>query len=64
MQKTRKSIAKRFKKTGTGKLLRRSPGKRHILAKKSRKRRRTLGQDKPVAPGDAKRIAPGLPFGC
>ncbi|MCC5789243.1 MAG: 50S ribosomal protein L35 [Opitutales bacterium] len=64
MQKTKKSIAKRFKKTGTGKLLRRSPGMRHILAKKSRKRRRTLTQDKAVAKGDAKRISPALPFGC
>lgn len=64
MQKTKKSIAKRFKKTGTGKLLRRSPGKRHLLSKKTRKQRRTLGQDKSVAKGDAKRIAPALPFGC
>jgi len=38
--KTRKSVAKRFKVTGTGKLLRRKQGKRHILQKKSSKRKR------------------------
>jgi len=40
--KTRKSVAKRFKVTGTGKLLRRKQGKRHILQKKSSKRKRAL----------------------
>ena len=43
MQKTRKSIAKRFKKTGTGKLLRRTPGHRHLLRNKSVKQRRRAG---------------------
>ncbi len=34
----------RFKVTGTGKLVRRRPGKRHILTKKSAKRKRHLGR--------------------
>ncbi|MEX2381091.1 MAG: 50S ribosomal protein L35 [Opitutales bacterium] len=63
MQKTKKSIAKRFKLTGTGKLMRRSPGKRHLLRKKSQKQKRRAGQDKPVADGQAKNLIRGLPFG-
>ena len=35
INKTRKAVAKRFKVTGTGKVLRRKQGKRHILQKKS-----------------------------
>jgi len=41
--KTRKAVAARFKLTGTGKLKRRRPGKRHILTKKTAKRKRMLG---------------------
>lgn len=40
--KTRKAVKARFKVTATGKLLRRRPGRRHILTKKSSKRKRKL----------------------
>lgn len=40
--KTNKSVASRFKVTGSGKILRRKPGKRHKLTKKSSKRKRSL----------------------
>ena len=40
--KTSRSAAKRFKKTGTGKLVRNKAYKRHILTKKSTKRKRNL----------------------
>ncbi len=40
--KTKKAAAKRFKKTGTGELKRSKAYKRHILTKKSAKRKRTL----------------------
>ena len=40
--KTKKSAAKRFKVTGTGKLVRNKAYKRHILTKKSTKRKRGL----------------------
>lgn len=43
--KTNRSAAKRFKKTGTGKLVRNKAYKRHILTKKSAKRKRALRQD-------------------
>lgn len=41
-QKTKKAVACRFKVTGTGKLRRQRPGKRHILTKKTGKRKRQL----------------------
>jgi large subunit ribosomal protein L35 len=41
-QKTRKAVTARFKLTGTGKLKRNRPGRRHILTKKSPKRKRSL----------------------
>lgn len=62
MQKTRKSIAKRFKKTGTGKLLRRTPGHRHLLRNKSVKQRRRAGSSKLVASGQAADLMRGMPF--
>jgi large subunit ribosomal protein L35 len=42
--KTKKAVAARFKLTGTGKLLRNRPGKRHILTKKTSKRKRNLSK--------------------
>jgi len=42
--KTKKAVAAKVKVTGTGKLLRRQAGKRHILTKKSAKRKRQLGK--------------------
>jgi|TARA_B110000037_G_C17093018_1_gene494780 large subunit ribosomal protein L35 len=63
MQKTKKSIAKRFKITGTGKLMRRSPGTRHHLHQKTTKQKRTLGQDKHVSPGRKADLMRGLPHG-
>ena len=41
-KKTNKSVKARFKVTGTGKLRRTKPGRRHILTKKSSKRKRRL----------------------
>ena len=40
--KTCRAAAKRFKKTGTGKLVRNKAYKSHILSKKSQKRKRNL----------------------
>jgi large subunit ribosomal protein L35 len=63
MQKTKKSIAKRFKLSGTGKLIRRTPGFRHLLSAKSTKQKRRASRDKLVAPGHAKPLLRSLPFG-
>ncbi len=42
--KTNRSAAKRFKLSGNGKLIRFKANKRHILTKKSTKRKRSLRQ--------------------
>jgi len=60
--KTKKSVAKRFKITGTGKVMRMRAGKRHLLQTKGPKRRRNLGTSKLVDPTDAYRILQNLPF--
>ncbi len=61
--KTRKAVAKRFKVTGSGKVLRRKQGKRHILQKKSRKRKRNLGKATLVSDADLPAVKENLPFG-
>jgi len=43
--KTHKGAKKRFKVTGTGKVMRRRAGKGHLLSGKSSKRRRKLRKD-------------------
>lgn len=60
--KTRKSVAKRFKITARGKVLRSRAGRRHLLAGKSAKRRRSLGKRAGVDATDARRILQSLPF--
>jgi large subunit ribosomal protein L35 len=60
--KTRKAVAKRFKVTATGKVMRSRAGKRHLQAGKSPKRRRSLGTRKVVDKTDAYRILGNLPF--
>ena len=60
--KTRKAVAKRFKITGTGKVLRRHAGKRHLAQTKNPKRRRRLRSVVVVDATDAYRITQNLPF--
>jgi large subunit ribosomal protein L35 len=59
--KTHKGVKKRFRKTGTGKLMRNQANKRHILTSKSPGRKRRLRRPRLVAPGDVYRIAALLP---
>jgi len=54
--KTRRSAAKRFKLTGSGKVKRNKAYFAHILTKKSSKRKRNLGQSGIAAAADEKRI--------
>jgi large subunit ribosomal protein L35 len=60
--KTKKSVAKRFKITARGKVMRSRAGKRHLLQSKSAKRRRGLGTSKQVDATDTYRILQNLPF--
>ena len=50
--KTHKGTAKRFRKTGTGKLVRQQANRRHIMEKKPTKRTRRLDGRTDVAPAD------------
>ena len=54
--KTHRGAAKRFKRTGTGKIKRRHGFTSHILEKKSPKRKRNVRKGAIMAKGDAKRI--------
>jgi len=54
--KTRSAAKKRFKVTGTGRLLRRATMRSHKLEKKSSKRKRAFGRDFEVAPGDTNSV--------
>ncbi|HVP29969.1 MAG TPA: 50S ribosomal protein L35 [Myxococcota bacterium] len=60
--KSHRGAAKRFKKTGTGKFVRMKQNKRHILTKKSSKRKRQLGKDVVVDEADAARLKQLLPY--
>jgi large subunit ribosomal protein L35 len=61
-RKTKKSVAKRFKVTGSGKVLRAQAGRRHLLASKSAKRKRQLAKVAVVDATDENRIKENLPF--
>ncbi len=52
--KTKKAVACRFTVTATGKLKRSRPGKRHILTKKTGKRKRQLSRPGLVSDGQLK----------
>ena len=54
--KTHRGAAKRFKVTGTGKIMRRKAYKSHILEKKSPARKRRLSNEAEVTGGDRERI--------
>ena len=60
--KTSKAAAKRFKKSGTGKLIRNKAYKRHILTKKSTKLKRALRQDVVVDATNVKNMKKILPY--
>jgi large subunit ribosomal protein L35 len=54
--KTDRGAAKRFRVTGTGKIMRRRAFRGHMLEKKSSVRTRRLARDVQVTGGDAKQV--------
>jgi large subunit ribosomal protein L35 len=60
--KTKRAAAKRFKKTGTGKLVRAKAFKSHILTKKSTKRKRNLRKTTTTDATNVKNIKKILPY--
>ena len=60
--KTSRSAAKRFKLTGTGKLKRNKAYKRHILTKKTAKRKRNLRKPAMTDETNVKNMKKILPY--
>jgi large subunit ribosomal protein L35 len=60
--KTNRAAAKRFKRTGSGKLRRMKAYKSHILTKKTRKRKRNLRKSTLVSEVDARRVGMMVPY--
>ena len=60
--KTNRGAAKRFRKTGSGKIRRNSAFTSHILTTKTTKRKRNLRKASIMAPSDAKRISVLMPY--
>ena len=60
--KTHTGAAKRFSKTGTGKIKRGQTKTRHILSSKSPKLKRKLGKTVLVSDGDYKKVARMIPY--
>jgi large subunit ribosomal protein L35 len=58
--KTHRGSAKRFRVTGTGKIIRSKAYKSHILEKKSQKRKRNFRHETEIAKSDYKVIARSL----
>ncbi len=60
--KTKSSAAKRFKVTGTGKLMKMKAYKSHILNKKSAKRKRNLRKATEVDSSNVKQMRKIMPY--
>ena len=60
--RTKKSVAKRFKISAGGKVMRSSAGRRHLCQTKNAKRRRNLRGTSTVHSTDEYRIKQNLPF--
>ena len=58
--KTHRGSAKRFRVTGSGKIVRGKAYKSHIMTKKSPKRKRNFRKETVVAPSDRRVIARNL----
>lgn len=60
--KTRKAVSKRFKITGTGKVMRQHASRRHLLSSKSGKLKRHMAKSAEVHKTDTARIKMNMPF--
>jgi large subunit ribosomal protein L35 len=60
--KTRKAAAKRFRATGSGKIMRRKAFRNHLLEHKSAKRKRALSHMVIVDERDEKNVRLMLPY--
>ena len=58
--KTHRGTAKRFRVTGSGKIMRSKAYTSHIMTKKSQKRKRNFRHETEVSKADQKTVARGL----
>ena len=54
--KTHSGAKKRFRGTGSGRLMREQANKRHLLEAKSSRRKRRISMDQPVAKADGREV--------
>lgn len=62
--KTRKCIAKRVKRTATGKYMISKPGRRHLMSCKTSKRKRHMRADGMLPAAHSQRLKKALPYGA
>jgi large subunit ribosomal protein L35 len=60
--RTHKGTAKRFRLTGTGKVMRRHAFQSHLLEHKSQKRKRLFSGEEPVSPVDVRAVKRDAPY--
>ncbi|MDI6827709.1 MAG: 50S ribosomal protein L35 [Armatimonadota bacterium] len=60
--RTRKTAAKRFQITATGKIVRRNTGKGHLMMKKSPARKRRLSVESLVFGGEKQKVHRMIPY--
>jgi large subunit ribosomal protein L35 len=60
--KTHKATAKRFRVTGTGKIMRTKGGKSHLRRRSSKRTKSQFDKMQDVSPGDAKRVKRLAPY--
>ncbi|HOC92046.1 MAG TPA: 50S ribosomal protein L35 [bacterium] len=60
--KSHSGARKRFKQTGSGKIVRKKEGMGHLLSSKSRKRKRRLNKIAVVTGGNLNKIKRGVQF--
>ncbi|MBI4024042.1 MAG: 50S ribosomal protein L35 [Verrucomicrobia bacterium] len=62
MEKTNKAVKKRFKISGTGKVLRNRAGRRHLAGSKKSKKCRAARRWQEADTTDTQRVIKNLPF--
>jgi large subunit ribosomal protein L35 len=61
--KAHSGVSKRFKQTGTGKVMRRQAGKRHLLTSKAKARKRRLKGPAPLDSTAGAAVRRLMPYG-
>ncbi len=60
--KTHRASAKRYSLTGSGKLMRRTAFRKHLLVHKSTSRVRRIGDEQGISTADENRVTHALPY--